>query len=261
MEKTEQIIEQIAMECYEQMSNESGKTIVLNPSGDTPMMEVTWHPTQFVNEIKIRITEYVNNRLQSEHVLQRFEDVKNEIIRFYKKVSIDLSAMENKWTNVVKTESFGEYRREEPTNDLDDLPLQIKIPVVALSVLVMVAIVAIGIMISPVLIPTLLIMSRDERKKTIINEVYDQYTAKIRDDIRKHLKKNCGDPLNDLVENVTNDLLPSQINFLENMIKTLLETREEILMDIELLEELREKVDAMKMSASEMQAALKKVQS
>lgn len=260
LEKTEQKIEKIAMECYENMSNESGKNIILNPSGGTPMMEVTWHPTQFVNEINIRITEYVNNRLQSEHVLQRFEDVKNEIIRFYREVSIDLSAMENQWTNVLKTESFGEYRREEPT-DLDDLPLQIKIPMVALSVLAMVAIVAIGIIISPVLVPTLLIMSRDERKRTIIDEVYDQYTAKIRDDIRKHLKKNCGDPLNDLVENVTNDLLPSRINFLENMIKTLLQTREDILMDIKLLEELREKVNAMKKSASEIQAVLKKVQS
>lgn len=241
------------------MSEESGKTIILNPPQGTPIMEVTWHPTQFVDEINIRITEYVNNRLQSEHVLQRFEDVKNEIIRFYREVSIDLSAMENQWTNVVKTKSFGEYRRKEPT-DLDDLPLKIKIPVVALSVLAMVAIVAIGIMLSPVLIPTLLFISRDERKRRIINEVYDKHTAKIRDEIRKHLKKNCGDPLNDLVENVTNDLLPSRIIFLENMIITLLRTREKILMDIKSLEELKEKVDAMKISASEIRATLKEVQ-
>lgn len=241
------------------MSKDSEKEIILNPSDGTPMMEVTWHPTQFANEINIRITEYVNNRLQSEQVLQKFEDVKNEIIKFYREVSTDLSAMENEWTNVVKTEGFGEYRREEPS-DLDDLPLQIKIPVVALSVLVMVALAVLGIIASPVLIPTLLIMSRDDRKRTIIEEVYDNYKENIRGEIRKHLQKNCGGPLNDLVENVTKDLLPSRIIFLENMIKTLLQTREKILMDIETLEELKEKVDAMKMSASKIQAALKKFQ-
>lgn len=236
-----------------------GKKIILNPSDVTPMMEVKWHPTRFANEINIRITEYVNNRLQSEQVLQKFEDVKNEIISFYREVSTDLSAMENQWTNVVKTGSFGEYRREGPS-DQDDLPLQIKIPVVALSVLVMVALVALGIMVSPVLIPTLLIMSRDDRKRRIIDEVYDKHKDKIRGEIQKHLKKNCGDPLNDLAENVTKDLLPSRIIFLENMIKTLLQTREEILMDMETLEELKKKVDAMKISASKIQAALNEFQ-
>lgn len=64
----------------------------------------------------------------------------------------------------------------------------------------------------------------------------------------------------DLVENVTKDLLPSRINFLENMIKTLLQTREKILMDMETLEELKKKVDAMKISASKIQAALNEFQ-
>lgn len=73
-------------------------------------------------------------------------------------------------------------------------------------------------------------------------------------------KKNCGDPLNDLVENVTKDLLPSRINFLEKMIKTLLQTREKILMDMETLEELQKKVDAMNISASKIQAALNEFQ-
>lgn len=259
LEKTALIIEDIATDCYEKMSKDSEKKIILNPSDVTPMIEVKWHPTRFANEINIRITEYVNNRLQSEQVLQKFEDVKNEIISFYREVSTDLSAMENQWTNVVKTESFGEYRREGPS-DQDDLPLQIKIPVVALSVLVMVALVALGIMVSPVLIPTLLIMSRDDRKRRIIDEVYDKHKDKIRGEIRKHLKKNCGDPLNDLVENVTKDLLPSRIKFLENMIKTLLQTREKILMDMETLEELKKKVDAMKISASKIQAALNEFQ-
>lgn len=259
MEKTALIIEDIATDCYEKMSKDSEKKIILNPSDVTPMIEVKWHPTRFANEINIRITEYVNNRLQSEQVLQKFEDVKNEIISFYREVSTDLSAMENQWTNVVKTESFGEYRREGPS-DQDDLPLQIKIPVVALSVLVMVALVALGIMVSPVLIPTLLIMSRDDRKRRIIDEVYDKHKDKIRGEIRKHLKKNCGDPLNDLVENVTKDLLPSRIKFLENMIKTLLQTREKILMDMETLEELKKKVDAMKISASKIQTALNEFQ-
>lgn len=44
------------------------------------------------------------------------------------------------------------------------------------------------------------------------------------------------------------------------MIKTLLQTREKILMDMETLEELKKKVDAMKISASKIQAALNEFQ-
>lgn len=252
MEKTEEIIENIAKECYVKMLDESVKKEILNPPGRPEMMQVTWLPSQFVDEINIRITEYVNHHLQSGQVLQRFEDVKNEINTFYKEVSTDLSAMERHWTNVVRYKSFGEkYKREEPT-DLDDLPLEIKIPVVSVSVLA----IAFAIIISPILIPALLILSRDERKRKLIDEVYNKYTAKIPDEIQKHLKKNCGDPLHELVENITNNLLPPRINFLEHMIKTTSQTREKILMDINLLKQLKEKVDAMKMSASEIQDVL-----
>lgn len=238
------------------MSKESEKDKILNPRDRTPMMNVTWQPSKFVDEINIRIIEYVNNYLQSERVLQRFEDVKNQIVTFYREVSIDLSAMENQWTNAIKNESFGEKKSREDDLNLDDLPLPIKIPVVALSVLGMVGLAVLAILISPVLLTGLLILSRDERKRRIIDEVYNEHQAKVRDEIRQHLKKNCGEPLNDLVENVTNDLLLSRINFLENLITTLSQTRNKILMNINSLEELNKEVEDMKTSAKDIQVAL-----
>lgn len=256
LEKTEQTIEDIAKYCYENMSKESEKDKILNPRDRTPMMNVTWQPSKFVDEINIRIIEYVNNYLQSERVLQRFEDVKNQIVTFYREVSIDLSAMENQWTNAIKNESFGEKKSREDDLNLDDLPLPIKIPVVALSVLGMVGLAVLAILISPVLLTGLLILSRDERKRRIIDEVYNEHQAKVRDEIRQHLKKNCGEPLNDLVENVTNDLLLSRINFLENLITTLSQTRNKILMNINSLEELNKEVEDMKTSAKDIQVAL-----
>eukprot|EP00105_Crassostrea_gigas_P042790 XP_019926938.1 PREDICTED: uncharacterized protein LOC105338102 [Crassostrea gigas] len=254
--KTEQIIKDIAKDCYEKMLNESVKEEILNPPGRPKMMEVPWSPSEFVDEINTRITEYVNDYLQSGQVLQRFKDVKNEINSFYKEVSTDISDMEKEWADVVGYQRFFEkYTRIEPT-DFVDLPLEIKIPVVAVSVLA----IAGAIIISPVLIPVLLILSRDERKRKLKDEVYNKYTAKIPDEIQKHLKKHCRDPLHDMVENITNDLLPPRVMFLEHLIKTTSQTRDKILMDINSLKELKEKVDAMKRSAAEIQADLNGVQ-
>lgn len=254
--KTEKIIKDIAKDCYEKMLDESVKREILNPPRRPEMMEVPWFPSKFVDEINIRITEYVNHHLQSGQVLQRFKDVKNEINSFYKEVATDLSDMEKEWTDVAGYKRFCEkYTRNEPT-DFVDLPLEIKIPVVAVSVLA----IAVSIIISPVLIPVALILSRDERKRQLIDEVYNEYTAKIPDEIQKHLKNHCGDPLHDMVEDITNDLLPPRIVFLKHLIKTTSQTRDKILMDINSLKELKEKVDAMKSSAAEIQAALNGVQ-
>lgn len=252
MVKTEQIIKDIAKDCYEKMLHESVKKEILNPPRRPEMMEVPWFPSKFVEEINIRITEYVNRHLQSGQVLQRFKDVKNEINSFYKEVATDLSDMEKEWTDVDGYKRFCEkYTRNEPT-DFVDLPLEIKIPLVAVSVLA----IAVSIIISPILIPVALILSRDERKRQLIDEVYNEYTAKIPDKIEKHLKNHCGDPLHDMVKNITNDLLPPRIVFLEHLIKTTSQTRDKILMDINSLKELKEKVDAMKSSAAKIQAAL-----
>lgn len=164
--------------------------------------------------------------------------------------------MEKEWADVVGYKRFcEEYTRNKP-EDFVDLPLEIKIPVVAVSVLA----IAVAIIISPVLIPVLLILSRDERKRKLIDEVYKKYTAKIPDEIQKHLKKHCGDPLHDKVENITKNLLPPRIMFLEHLIKTTSQTRDKILIDTNSLRELKEKVDAMKRSAADIQAALNSVQ-
>lgn len=238
------------------MSNPSEKEKNLNP-GDRPrMMSVTWIPDQFVDEINTRIIMYVNDSLQSEQVLRRFEDLKNEIVTFYRDVVSDLSAIENQWTNAIKSDGFGKKERNEDAIYLSDIPLPIKIPLVALSVLGMIGVAVLAVLVSPVLLVGFLVLGRDERKKQIIDEVYNQHQAKVRDEIRQHLKKNCGNPLNDLVENVTNDLLLTRIKFLENLIKTLSKTRDNILININSLEELKTSVDDMKMSAENIQDVL-----
>lgn len=122
---------------------------------------------------------------------------------------------------MVKIWSFGEYRREGFL-DLDDFLLKIKILVLVFFVFVMVVFVVFGIIVSLVLILMLLIMSRDGRKRVIIDEVYNMYRDKICGEIWKYLEKNCGDFFNDLVENVIKDLFFLWINFLENMIKIFL---------------------------------------
>lgn len=100
----DQAIEVIVNECFVYMSSESGKEHILNPKCRTRMMDVPWTLGFFVEEIKSRINIYIEAFLQSPDVLQKFEDIKNEIIGFYKRVSVDLSSLEADWTYVKKHE-------------------------------------------------------------------------------------------------------------------------------------------------------------
>lgn len=105
--------------------------------------------------------------------------MKNEINLFYKEVLIDILDMEKEWVDVVGYKCFFEKYIRIEFMDFVDFLLEIKILVVVVFVFVIVGV----IIISLVLILVLLILSRDERKRKLIDEVYNKYMVKIFDEI------------------------------------------------------------------------------
>lgn len=96
--RIKKVIEDIAQECYDYMSTDEGKDKILNPPGRPPIMEVVWQPRVFAMEIHERVLLYIEHFLKSSEVNEKIVTEKEEIESFYKKVSSELSDMEEGWT-------------------------------------------------------------------------------------------------------------------------------------------------------------------
>lgn len=250
--KIDKAIEVIVNECFVYMSSESGKEHILNPQCRIPMMDVPWTLGFFSEEIKSRITIYIEAFLQSPDVLQKFDDIKHEMFEFYKRVSVDLSSMEADWTYVKKHEFSCDKSMEDPFKKFDELPLPLKISMLAVSIVIKAAVVVCLLLISP----DLGSMNTDKTKREVIDRVYYANIASIRSQIHQHFKERSGKALNLLVKEMFERWLPNQINFLETMIQELLDSREEILASIESISYLASKLEVMRMSADDLQSTL-----
>lgn len=243
-------IEVIANECFVYMSSKQGKEHILNPKYHTPIMKVPWTVRFFGEEIKSRINVYIETFLHSPEVLQKFENIKNEIINFYKRVSLDLSAMEADWT-------YDSYKSmEDPFKAFDQFPLSLKISMFAVTIVITAALAACAFLLSPVIGPSLLLMNTENPKKSVIDTLYNMNIASTHSQIQEHLKERCGNALNLLVDKVSKRLLPNRINALETMIQQLSDSREEILANIESISYLASKLEAMRRSAEDLQSTL-----
>lgn len=252
--KIDKVIEVIGNECFVYMSSESGKEHILNPKCRTPMMDV---PFGFcVEEIKSRINIYIETFLQSPDVLQKFEDIKNEIIDFYNRVSVDLSSLEADWTYVKKHEFSCDNGIGDHFKKFDELPLPLKISMLAVSIVITAAAAVCLLLSSPLLGPAVMLMNTDNAKRVVLDRVYNANMASIRSQIQRHLKERCGNALNLLVKKVSKRLLPNRIHFLETMIQQLSNSREEVLANIESISYLASKLEAMRMSAEDLQSTL-----
>lgn len=99
LEKNRKAIEEIVKECDDYMSTESGKNNILNPKDRIPIDKVNWFANDFSKEIKLRVDLYVENYLQTDAVLDRFENIKLEIFSFHNRVASRVFEMEKEWMN------------------------------------------------------------------------------------------------------------------------------------------------------------------
>lgn len=247
--RIKKVIEDIAQECYDYMSTDEGKDKILNPPGRPPIMEVVWQPRQFAMEIHERVLLYIEHFLKSSEVNEKFVTEEEEIESFYKKLSSELSDLEEDWT-VIRI-----FEKDCLTDTNAEMSNTSIARVVLATSPIWIPIAAIGIALeAPFIIPIFLIMGRDTRKKKVIDEEYNKYRMSIRSHISNELESTCGAFINKLIDRITLDLLPKRIQFLEKMIQQLLDNRRQILANQESLCNLSRKVKVIEKSATEFKS-------
>uniref|UniRef100_K1QF18 Uncharacterized protein n=1 Tax=Magallana gigas TaxID=29159 RepID=K1QF18_MAGGI len=259
--RIKKVIEDIAQECYDYMSTDEGKDKILNPPGRPPIMKVIWQPRQFAMEIHKRVLLYIEHFLKSSEVNEKFVTEKEEIESFYKKVSSELSDMEEGWTviRIFEIECLTDTNAEMSKASIAGVVLAtspIWLPIAAISIALGVAFTGLTIAIAPVLVPTILILGRDTRKKKVIDEEYNNCLMSIRSLVSNELESTCGAFINKLIDRITLDLLPKRIKSLEKMIQQLLDNRRQILANQEPLCNLSRKVKVIEKSATEFKRRL-----
>lgn len=233
------------------MSTELGKDRILNPPNRIPIIEVIWCPNVFAEEVRERVLMYVNKCLVSDDLKQQFEDVRDEVVTFYQKVSSDISEMEKYWTEDSELVDADISTAAAVGVVLATSPLWLPLFVAGLGLGV--AFAGLSIALSPVLIPVVAILSRDARKRKLIDEEYDNCLVSIRNLICNQLESQHGSVLNKLICKVIEDILPKRILSLKQMIIHLLEHRDEILASQKSFGNLMKKLNVIQSSLEELQ--------
>lgn len=262
--KLKKDIEGIAQGVYDYMSTDLGKDRILNPPGRPPILGVDWQPQLFVMDIIERINLHIGNVLNSSDVMQKFEDVKKEAASFYEKVSSDLFDMEKDWIEVGTDETEFSADTEIADTNISTASVvgvvlatsPLWVPLLAAGIGLAVAFVGFSIALSPVALPLLKFLGRDARKRKVIDEEYNKRRESVRSLICNELEVNCGFVMNKLIDKVTQDMLPKRIQALQKMIQQLSKSREEILENQEMLENLSKKLKAMEESVTEIKTCL-----
>lgn len=260
--RIKKVIEDIAQECYDYMSTDEGKDKILNPPGRPPIMEVVWQPRVFAMEIHARVLLYMKHFLESSKVNKKIVTEKEEIESFYKKVSSELSDMEEGWTvvRIFKAECLTDTDAIMSKSSMSKRAIlatsPIWLPIAAIGIALGVAFTGLTIAIAPLLVPTMLILGRDTRKKKVIDEEYNNCLMSIRSLVSNELESTCGAFINKLIDRITLDLLPKRIQSLEKMIQQLLENRRQILANQEPLCNLSRKVKVIEKCATEFKRHL-----
>lgn len=247
-------IDKVTNECYTYMQSAAGKEKILNPEGQTPIIDVRWDKS-LRDEIQKRIVLHIETFLKSERVTTIFQKIKEGDIQYYKEVSKKISKMEDKWTVPDKKKrDAGEY------NEGYTIPAFLQTPLIVVGVVLMVVVGVIFIALSPILLPVFAIFLSAKRKKELkrdfINKVYGTYMLSIEIQIRNHLLESCGKALMLFSEKIFNFALPNQIRHLQNIIQNLQQSREKVLGNTGSFKNLAKKVESMKICASELEFAL-----
>lgn len=232
------------------MKTEEAKKRILNPDGLTPIMDVPFTCKKlFTKEILKRIELYIKTHLKTENVLEIFNDIKDENVAFYKKVSRDITKMEADWTDGIKTLAL--FSRRGP-----DLPVFLDTSLAVLAVVLTFFATVVALVLGPIIGPILYFFYSAEKKKAekreFIDDVYNKCMSSIQSQIRNHLHASCGKTLKKTSKNMFCESLSNEIKGLKKMIQNLRDSREEILSNMKPFKDLAKQVERMHMSALDL---------
>lgn len=243
-------IKEVTEECCKYMGTEEGKREILNPDGQTPIMDVPLGKS-FVDEIQKRIGQHIENKLKSEYVTRKFESIRDKNVAFYQKASKDLTAMEGEWTNEEwKKSKATDYEEEK------DIPFFLEMPLLIVTGVLIVLAAVFAFIFSPIFIPVAIYFYTEERKKKIkieiINKMFSTCLSSVDSQIHDYLDGSCGYVLKLLSEKMLDEALPRRIRHLETIIHNLELSRETILANVKSLKNIAREIEVVKKSASEL---------
>ena len=268
MAKTSKVIEDTAKECYDYMCTEEGKQTILNRKG---LSILSWNPALYSQHVSTCISLFLNNFLQSEEILNKFHDIRKEAESIHMTICLELIKMENDWTDGAVDNSA---ELDEMTNgdnggvDGNGIPKStivgvafatspIWIPLLAAGLAICIGAVGLTIALSPVVLPTMAFLNRNERKKKMIDAAYDNCKASVQRLVCNQLNSTYGAVLQKLIDKLIVDLLSRRMDTLNKMGQQLLELRQEILANRDVLVSLAEQVESLEEEATNLQKCLK----
>lgn len=230
------------------MSTDTGRDKILNPPGRTPITKVNWNKTDFEKEIEARIDSYVETYLQTNGVLKRYKDIQIEVNSFHDKINESLLKMESEWVETRQVVS-GFH------------PGNLLIAFGAFTSPIWFAALAMGFGAAAAVVAGVTLFFGalfGWNTKTVvqINTKYYRYRSTVRRKICKHLDENCGLVIIKLVNKVTDDILPKRIQALQTMIRQILETRDKVLANQEVLNNLAMQINAMEKTVTGLTKSL-----
>lgn len=223
LEKMEKAIGNISKRCHQRML--ADRENILNPPGECPLSSYI-NILTYPRVIHKRVVSFINEFLQSDEVLQEFENIKEDLKAKSHDIARNLSKMENDWI-------------ENMTSETGNVPISIDLPDVHydFSILDVVRLIfSLTFLINPF---------SEEKKEATVKTIYDKYTSTIKDMLFRHLQSNQGSMFKKIVERVTKEFLPEWINSLENTIEILMEKRADILKTQTLLADMEKGVEEL----------------
>ncbi|XP_062611965.1 uncharacterized protein LOC134273763 [Saccostrea cucullata] len=253
-QRIKDIIEQKANTSFEYMSSDIGKERILNPKDWLPIMEVTYVPNVLDEEVRDRIDRYIDEKVRSPEVVERFKNIKDDILSFYKEISTEIERLENEWTGtptVISSDKEEIYKEESIAPYVAGViaTAPIWFPLLAAGF-------AIAVASAPVVAPIIAYLRSDSRKKKIIDKEYEKSKSLFKSKMCNSMEENHGDALNKLILKITDVLLQRRIKFIEETIKELSENRDKIIANQKSLDSLSEQIKSIKEAAEELKQTL-----
>lgn len=234
------------------MSSDLGKERILNPAKWKPIMKISYAPIKLGQEVKNRVTHYIESTMRCPEVVGEFQEIKDMILDFCEEMSLEIEKMENEWTGLDDLD----VRASVSDNEMPTMPYIVGAFATPIWFPILAAGAVVAVVTAPIALPVVAILRSDANKSRIINEEYDKHTQTIRFRIWNALETHYWEPYDRIITNVTQRKLQRKIAFIEDTLQNLSEHREIILADRSRLLILRQKIAPLLRMLEEMQQML-----
>lgn len=230
------------------MSTDEGKNRILNPAGRVSIADTNWNKTNFEARIKSRIDLYVKHFLQSDSVVKRHQDIVREIQSFYAQTQFSIKTIAN--------ESVDMY----PLYDNETESFTYLIQLGFISSPVWLAALAFGFGIPAAIIGGCAFVISSffgwvSKTTKEIDDEYEKCKSTVPTIIHAHLEKHFAEPINQMVDAVSQYLLQC-IEGEETRNKTVWEEREKIVANHHLLGKLAREVSSLEKTVTSLRRKL-----